>query len=144
MIWDRFVRWLQTRRGASTDPRSFHPLILAYLGDAVYELYVRSRLVDLVPGNSSELHRRAVDYVRAPAQAGALESLLPHLTSEEKDIVRRGRNAKPGHIPRGAEPAEYHRSTGLEALVGHLFLTGQFDRLHEILDLVAKHIEEQG
>lgn len=122
---------------------SLHPLVLAYLGDAVYELYIRSRLVETAPGNTRELHRRAVAYVRAPGQSGALESLLPHLSSEEKDIVRRARNAKPGHIPRGAEPAEYHRSTALEALVGHLFMTGKAERLMEILDLVAAHIEKK-
>ena len=108
------------------------PPALAYLGDALYELYVRARLLEAHPTDPGKLHALAVERVRAEAQARALQSLVPSLNKAELDLVRRARNRKTRTRPRSS-PAEYSRSTGLEALVGHLFLTGQDERLADLL-----------
>lgn len=109
------------------------PLALAYVGDAVYELAVRKRLVAAGAGKMNALHRAAVAMVRASAQAEALERLENELTPEESDLVRRARNAKSGTTPRGVPVQEYRHATALEALVGYLYLSGQEDRLAELL-----------
>lgn len=103
---------------------------LAYLGDAVYEVMVRAWLCvhgKLTPGR---LHRAALDYVSAPRQAALLEKLLPHLTEEETQVYKRGRNANPHSHPRGATRQEYQIATGLEALFGWLYLQGETERLN--------------
>ena len=103
---------------------------LAYLGDAVYEVMVRAWLCvhgKLTPGR---LHRAALDYVAAPRQAALLEKLLPHLTEEETQVYKRGRNANPHSHPRGATRREYQIATGLEALFGWLYLQGETERLY--------------
>jgi ribonuclease-3 family protein len=108
------------------------PLRLAYVGDAVHELLVRTALLGS-GGKARAMHREAVAAVRAGAQADALERLAPLLTEAEADIVRRGRNAHPHHAaPKAAGPAAYARATALEALLGYLYLTGQAERLSEI------------
>jgi len=112
------------------------PLALAYVGDAVYELLVRTHLVRQGPARPEQLHREALQYVRATAQARLLPALEEHLTPVERDILRRGRNARPGHLPRTAAPAEYHSSTALESLLGYLYLKGEGARLEEITRLI--------
>ena len=107
------------------------PDVLAYVGDAVYELYVRT-MVAPEGGRLHRLHRRSVQHVRAAAQAAALRAILPALSEAEQEIVRRGRNAK-GQAPRGASPADYRLSTAFEALLGYLYLAGETDRLVELL-----------
>lgn len=116
------------------DAASLPPLALAYIGDAVYELWVRARLVTN-PGGAlkpRDLHRQALGWVRAEAQAEALEAIRPLLTETELDIVRRARNQRPGH-PVAASQAAYRLSTGLEALCGLLYLQGKQQRLDELL-----------
>ncbi|HHV62953.1 MAG TPA: ribonuclease III [Firmicutes bacterium] len=108
-------------------------LALAYIGDAVYELYIRTLLVYKGFTDVDLLHHKAVARVKAEAQARALDMLEPFLTDEEKDIVRRGRNAKGGRGPRRQGVIDYRYSTGFEALLGHLFLGGNIDRLTELL-----------
>ena len=113
--------------------RQLPPLALAHVGDAVYDLHVRTHVVLTGPAKPRELHRRTVSYVRATAQAAALRALLPELNEAEADVVRRARNARPAHIPKGVEAAEYAQATGLEALLGYLYLTGQVGRLAQVL-----------
>lgn len=109
--------------------RLLNPLQLAYLGDTVWELMIRSRLLYL-GRNVHHMHRDAVAGVNAGAQATALSRLNGLLTDEEADIVRRGRNAHARHpAPRHQNPADYQAATGLEALFGFLYVTGQEDRL---------------
>lgn len=108
------------------------PLQLAYLGDAVWELHVRRSVLQAGPGKPDELHRRAVRRVQAAAQARVLQDLEPFLSDEEKEMVRRGRNAK-GHVPRGADPLDYRYSTAFECLLGYLYFTGRTNRLEEVL-----------
>lgn len=112
---------------------------LAHLGDAVYELMVRSWLCLHGKATAKGLHRAAVHYVAAPAQAQRVERILPLLTQEEQDVFRRGRNASPHSIPQNASREEYQTATALEALFGWLYLKGRNDRLNE---LFAQMMEE--
>ena len=106
-------------------------LALAFLGDTVYDLYVRSRLVPS-GGQVKALHRAATSLVNAGAQSLALERVEAQLSDEELDVVRRARNAKQSP-PKNADPRDYHRATGFEALIGYLYLTGSVERLDEIM-----------
>lgn len=108
-------------------------LELAYLGDSLYDLYVRERLIAR-GGKVRTLHREAVSLVCAHAQSQALARVAGHLTDAEADVVRRARNANQ-HPPRSADPAEYRQATGLEALIGYLYVTGRQDRMREVLHL---------
>lgn len=110
------------------------PLVWAYIGDAVYELYIRTNLVNNTKLNPHKLHIEAIKYVKAQAQAKILETITETLTEEEKDIVRRGRNAQNHHLPKNANLAEYSHATAFEALIGYLYLTKQDERLKEVLE----------
>lgn len=116
-------------------PGGLSPLALAYIGDGVFELFVRTALVSSGQQDPNQLHEAASRLARAEAQASMVHSILPHLSEEEADIVRRGRNAKPGHAPKSAPVTAYRYSTGLEALLGYLFLSGRSERLLEILGM---------
>lgn len=111
------------------------PLVWAYVGDAVYELYIRTYLVDTTKLNPHKLHIEAINYVKASAQANFLNKFYDQLTDEEKDIVRRGRNAENHHLPKNSTVEEYRYSTAFEALIGYLYLTKQDQRLEEILKM---------
>lgn len=116
-----------------TEAKSLSPLVLAYVGDAVYELYIRSKLVEKNLAKVHDLHQMAVKYVQAAGQAEIIHSWEGSLTEEEKEIVRRGRNAK-GAVPRHSDMADYRYSTGFEALIGFLYLAGREARLLELLN----------
>lgn len=105
---------------------------LAHLGDAVYELMVRSWLCLHGKATAKGLHKAAIRYVAAPAQARLVEKILPGLSLEEQDVFRRGRNASPHTIPQNASRGEYQTATALEALFGWLYLRGATDRLNEL------------
>lgn len=107
-------------------------LELAYLGDTVYDLYVRSHLV-VEGGKVGALHRRAIRLVCAHAQSEALGRVQDRLSEEEAAVARRARNAQQSP-PKHADAAEYHRATALEAVVGYLYATGQLERMREILE----------
>lgn len=113
-------------------PELLPPLTLAYVGDAVYELFVRQHLLVSGKIRVKGLHEAAVSYVRAGAQATVLRHFLPDLTELEQEVVRRGRNAK-GQNPRRIDPAEYAMATAFEALVGYLHLAGHCERLDNLL-----------
>lgn len=111
------------------------PLTWAYVGDCVYELYIRTNLVNTTNLKPHKLHIETIKHVKAQAQAKLLEKIQEKLTEEEKDIVRRGRNAESHHLPKNANVQEYRYATAFEALLGYLYLTKQFKRLKEILDI---------
>lgn len=123
------------------NPLLLPPLTLAYMGDAVYELFVRRRLLEQGHVRVGDLHKTAVRYVRAAAQAKAVAELLPILSEEEQDVVRRGRNAKSHAAPKGSDAAEYAAATSFETLAGYLYLAGRDDRLEQVLAAAARHLE---
>ena len=111
---------------------------LAHVGDAVFELLCRSYLCAKGGKNVGNLHRDTVAMVKAPAQARFAEALLPHLTEDELAHYRRGKNAHVHAVPKGATPAEYAKATGLEALFGWLYLSGQTDRINALFQLLIE------
>lgn len=113
------------------------PLTWAYVGDCVYELYIRTNLVNKTNLKPHKLHIETIKYVKAKSQARLLEEIHDKLTEEEKNIVRRGRNAESHHLPKNANVQEYKYATAFESLIGYLYLTKQFKRLKEILDLAV-------
>ena len=119
-------------------PNKLNPISLAFLGDAVYEILVREHLALQGDRPPEQLHRLAVGFVSAHAQYTAVQKILPYLSEEETAAFKRGRNAKVSHIPKGASPAEYHAATGFEALFGHLYLTGQADRMRELFKIICE------
>ena len=115
---------------------------LAYLGDAVYEVMVRSHLCLGRKLTSGRLHKAALRYVAAPRQAVMSEKILPILTEEETAVFRRGRNANPHSLPKAATRQEYQAATGLEALFGWLYLNGRTDRLNLLFDTMLEGEED--
>ncbi|MFU0833325.1 MAG: Mini-ribonuclease 3 [Oscillospiraceae bacterium] len=122
----------------SCDPKRMSALTLAFIGDAVFEVFVRERLVCQSQRPVSQLHRAAVEQVCARAQADFVQKLLPVLNREEQDILRRGRNAHSNHVPKNADPGEYHAATAFESLFGYLYLSGRIDRLRELFSIVCR------
>lgn len=116
------------------------PLTWAYVGDAVYELYIRENLVNTSKSKPHKLHIESIKYVKASAQAKVLKIIEEELTEEEKQIVKRARNTKSHHLPKNAEVNEYMYSTAFEGLIGYLYLTKKEERLQEIL---RRCIEEE-
>ncbi len=115
------------------DIRTYSPLTLAYIGDAVYELVIRSVAVRRGNRPVNHLHRMTTQYVKAGTQAAMIEALADMLTEEEADVCRRGRNAKPYTKAKNATLQEYHKATGLETLMGYLYLTGRTERMIELV-----------
>ena len=113
-------------------------LALAHVGDAVYELLVRSKLCREINAPVMQLHRLTVERVRAEAQAEAMQKLLPLLTEEELAVFKRGRNTKVNSAPHHADIAQYHAATGLEALFGWLYLLGRTERVEELFTAITE------
>ena len=126
--------------------RELNPLVLAYIGDAVYEVHIRQSLVLTCPGKAHELHKKSIRFASAVGQSQAVEEVLPLLTEEETAIYRRGRNSKSATMPKHAGVMEYRRATGLESVFGYLYLTGQTERLRELIRvaLAAEEHQEKG
>lgn len=118
------------------------PLTWAYVGDCIFELYIRTKLVNETRLKPHELHIKAISYVKAKAQAEMLQSIYENLSDEEKDIVRRGRNAENHHLPKNANIQEYMYSTAFEALIGYLYLCKKEQRIKEIIELALKSKDE--
>lgn len=117
--------------------------VLAYIGDSVYEIIVRSFFIHQRNWDSHRLHQQVVQYVNASAQRKLLQELTDHLTDEERNIVRRGRNSHAGNVPKNANVADYRYSTGFEACLGYLFLKADDLRLQQIISLIEKYLHEQ-
>lgn len=123
---------------STSDVKMLNPLVLAYIGDSVYDTFVRTLLVSGGYGQVAKLHKMSIEFVKAKAQADILGKITEMLTSEEQDIVRRGRNTKSGTVPKNADIIDYRYATGFEALIGFLYLTGQIGRLMEIIGMIIK------
>jgi len=116
--------------------QSISVLGLAHVGDAVYELMVRTWLLSSGTSTAKGLHGRAVTFVSAKAQAAAFLKISDVLTDKELAVFKRGRNAHVNSVPKGSTFDEYHRATGLETLFGHLYLSGQSERLNELFEII--------
>lgn len=132
------------------DIRAYSPLTLAYMGDAIYELVIRTVIVERANRSANDLHKKATRYVKAETQAKIITALVGEtgedgshgeLTEDEKAVYKRGRNAKSYTTAKNATMSDYRKATGFEALMGFLYLTGQTDRL---LHLVKRGIELAG
>ncbi|NLL63332.1 MAG: ribonuclease III [Ruminococcaceae bacterium] len=114
------------------NPKDLSPLTLAFLGDSVFELLVREMLVNEANRPSAEFHTEKIKFVSAAAQAKAFKIIEPDLTDAELAIFKRGRNAHTTNTPKNMSSADYHTATGIEALFGFLYLSGEKDRLREL------------
>ena len=126
---------LINREKNDIDVNMLSPLTWAYVGDAVYELFIRTNLVNNTKLKPHKLHLESIKYVKAKSQADILKKIEENLTNEEKDIVRRARNAENHHLPKNANITDYMYSTAFEGLIGFLYLTKRDERLKEILKM---------
>jgi ribonuclease-3 family protein len=119
------------------DIKTYSPLALAYIGDGVFDLVIRSVIVAKGNTRAGQLHRRTSQIVKAATQAQMAEALEPYLTETERDVFRRGRNAKSPTMAKNASMSDYRKATGFEAMVGYLYLTDQFERIVELTKLAS-------
>lgn len=125
----------ETFQPGEQELNSYSPLVLAYLGDCVYELIVRTILIEQSNCPVRKLHKKATDFVKAKAQADLILAVLEDLTEEEKDVYRRGKNAKSHTIPKNASLGDYRKATGMEAVIGYLYLKKDMERVLELIKL---------
>ena len=125
-------------------PNQYGALPLAYVGDAVYELYVRTRIIAEHPDMPAhKLHVQSIKYVRAHAQSNSIYAMLNMLTENETAVYKRGRNAKSPTVPKNADLTDYRHATGLEALFGFLHLAGETERLNELMAFAYEHAADE-
>ena len=127
--------------GKEQDIRTYSPLTLAYIGDAIYDLVIRTVVVERANRPNGDLHHITVKYVNAGTQARMIEALQDRLTQEEQSVYRRGKNSKPHTMAKNATPADYRKATGFEAVMGYLYLKGETERM---LELIRTGIEAAG
>ncbi|MCM1327328.1 MAG: ribonuclease III [Bacteroidales bacterium] len=123
------------------DVRTYSPLTLAYIGDGVYELVIRTVIVERANRSNNDLHKKTIKYVNAGTQAKIAEALSERFTEEEEAVYKRGRNAKSATTAKNASLGDYKKATGLEALLGYLYLT---DRMPRVLELIKEGIRLAG
>ena len=135
---------LLTGKFSSNQARQLNPLVLAYIGDAVYEVFVRTYCVDMNRDMLvHKLHLKVVSFVKAHAQSEFMKQIEGLLTEEEMAVFKRGRNTK-SSVPKNADVQEYRMATGFEAVIGYLYITEQSERLNYILDEIIKiNMEEK-
>ncbi len=119
---------------SQAEVRAYSPLALAFIGDAVYETFIRTKILLKANMSANKLHKAAVFYVKAAAQSEAMTALLPKLSEEEESIFKRGRNAHSATVPKNADVTSYRIATGFEALIGYLYLTGNVDKLNAYME----------
>lgn len=115
------------------DPRSYSPLVLAYIGDAVYELLIRTRVINQGSMQVNKMHKKSASLVKAETQANLIKVLMEELTPEELAVYKRGRNAKAVTMAKHATMIDYRMATGFEALVGYLYLSEQYERMMQLV-----------
>lgn len=123
------------------DIKAYSPLTLAYIGDCIYDVIIRTVIVERGNRTANKLHKAAVKYVNAGTQAAMIEALQEYLTEEEAAVYRRGRNAKSYSTAKNATVGDYRKATGMEALLGYLYLN---DRLERAIELVKLGLEQLG
>ena len=118
------------------NPNVLSPLVLAYIGDGVYELFVRNKLIEQFPTTPpSKLHKLSSAHVKAHAQSNSMKIIENNLTEKELAVYKRGRNAKSSTVPKNADVTDYRRATGFEALIGYLYLNKENERLNELMEI---------
>lgn len=122
------------------NPSLYSPLTLALIGDAVYELFIRTKLIENKNELAHSVHKKAIGFVCARGQAISMEKLLEILNEKEMSVFKRGRNAKSPTVPKNADVAEYRCATGFEALMGYLYLSGETERLYELMNISYKAV----
>lgn len=127
--------------GHGTDIRTYSPLALAYIGDAIYDLIIRTVIVERTNRQAGKMHREAVRYVNAGTQARMAEALEETLEEDEKAVYHRGRNAKPHTSAKNASLADYRKATGLEALFGYLYLQGKEERILTLIGFAFEKMD---
>lgn len=125
-----------------SDANMYSPLALAYIGDAVYEIYVRAHVLEHGNTAVNKLHRASTGYVSAGAQSRIIHNIAPLLTEEETAVYKRGRNAHSNTSAKNADIVDYRHATGFEALIGYLFISRNYSRLNEIISISFKIIDE--
>lgn len=128
---------------SSKDWKLYSPLTLAYLGDAVYEMVIRTICVKRANMQTQKLHRKVTGYVSAKAQAKMMDALAGELTEEEESIYRRGRNSKPYTKAKNASLEEYLKATGFEALIGYLYLQKEYERMNALIAHGIEALQEK-
>ena len=124
------------------DVKRMKPLALAYIGDTIFDLYIRSRIVLTTEEAPKLMHTEAVRYVKAASQAQMMKQILDVLTEEEVEAFKRGRNQKSLTVPKNASLIDYKWATGFEALLGYLYVLGREERLYELMKLATQQLEE--
>lgn len=125
------------------NPKDYSPVALAYIGDTVYDLFMRTKVMEKGNRQVTEMHKDAISLVSARAQARLIHIIEPLLTEEEVGILKWGRNAKSGGVPKNADAVDYRWATGFETLVGYLYLDGKVERLEEILNFAYLNKEDK-
>ena len=123
------------------DYNTYSPLTLAYIGDAVFDIVIRTAVVSAGNTRADRLHRRTSAIVKAQTQAEMIERMIPSLTPEEEDVYKRGRNAKSHTMAKNATVADYRKATGLEALIGFLYLNDNMERIMELIKIGLSEVE---
>lgn len=126
-----------------TDPEQYSPLVLAYIGDCVYDLIIKSIVISEGNRQVHKLHEETSRYVQASAQSEMMRAMQEHLTKEEHAVYRRGRNAKSVSPAKNQTITDYRRATGFEALIGYLYLKKQYQRLLELVKTGMEYFEQQ-
>ena len=143
ILMEKFIAEMQLNVLDEQTVRMMNPLKLAYIGDAIYEAYIRTYLINRVVLTPHEMSKKAIYYVKASAQAAITNGIKEHLTEEEWTIIKRGRNQHTASVPKNASLSDYRYATGFEALVGYLYLTGNEDRLIAIIKMGIEYLEAQ-
>lgn len=130
---------LNNKLYSETEAKMLSPLQLAYIGDSVYEVLVRTYILSKNNKNVNELHKASVKFVKAKAQAEIVLNLEDKLTEEEWTLVKRGRNSKSATVPKNADLNDYKYATGFETLMGYLYLSGKYERINEIFSLIISN-----
>lgn len=134
---------LEITKGAlNHKANTYSPLALAYIGDGVYEMFIRTYVINKGNRSVNKMHQASRELVRASTQAKIYYLIEDKLNDEEKAVLKRGRNAKSASIPKNGNVTEYRHATGLEALIGYLYIEGEVERIKELIDLGLSHLEQ--
>lgn len=134
---------METLLNLDCDPNQLSPLTLAFVGDAVYDLLVREKLVCQANRSVEKLHLLAVESVKAPAQANSCRKILSILSDEEEKMFKRGKNARTNHLPKNGTSRDYHYATALETLFGYLYLKGDIERVTQLFEIINQEDENE-